>query len=189
MNMTSSIRSLTKGKLATGVRQARCVALTATGKRCCRRTRCSDKCTQHLELLDGLRIAPSLLAGAGLGLFTTVARSKGQRIVQYAGKHVQLDPSKAESEAYGGVYVLEMSQSHFIDASSPVSGAGRYSNTARAWNVARGECRGNNAHFTLDRRGRGTAWITATKALQAGDEVLTAYGRQYRIPYPPSASD
>ena len=163
--------------------RVRCVSFTTTRQRCTRWTSRSDKCNQHLELEDGLRVAPSRLTDAGWGLFTTVARRKGQHITQYAGARVRVDPSSPEGRSYGGVYVLQLSPTEFIDACHPCCSAGRYSNTARAWNVAQGECRGNNAHFTLDRRGGGTAWITATRTVNAGEEVLTAYGRQYHIPH------
>jgi hypothetical protein len=131
-----------------------------------------------LRLEEGVSIGPSNISNAGLGLFSTIARRTGDRIVPYAGKRVKL---KSSNSSYGGAYVLELSPVLFIDAAAPFSGPGRYSNTARARNIASGECRGNNAHFTINRR-TGTAWITATRPIKEGEEVLTAYGRGYRMP-------
>jgi len=166
-----------------------CVSLTTAGIRCVRPVKRGHKCAQHLRLEDGLCIAPSHLHNGGWGLFTTIARKKGERITPYTGARVVLDEAAmAEYEAYGygGEYVLQLSQTQFIDASHPTSCAGRFSNTARWWNIARKECRGNNAHFTLN-RSKKTAWITATRDIQAGEEVLTAYGSTYRIHPPPSS--
>lgn len=154
-----------------------CTSLTNQGARCLRWTSQGNKCAQHLHCEDGLAIAASTIAEAGLGLFTTVARRKGDRIVPYQGKVVHRD---AADEHYGGVYVLQLTATRFIDAASPSSGAGRYSNTARAHNIAHHQCRGNNAHFTIH-RATNSAWITATRNMDAGEEVFTAYGSSYRI--------
>lgn len=158
----------------------RCVAQTAVTKQCSRWARYGNKCAQHLRSEDQLLIAPSGIAQAGSGLFTTKARRKGDRIAPYMGKYVKLT---SPNEKYGGAYVLQLTKTLFIDAAAPSSGAARYSNTARPHNVARKECRGNNAHFTLNRR-NGTAWITATRSIPAGEEVFTAYGGSYPIPLP-----
>jgi hypothetical protein len=111
-----------------------------------RKTAHGHKCAQHLRAEDGLLIARSTLADAGLGLFSTVARQKGDCIAPYTGLHVRLRAADAQ---YGGAYVLQLTQTRFIDAAHPASGAARYSNTARALNVARKQCRGNNAHFEM----------------------------------------
>jgi hypothetical protein len=157
-----------------------CKSLTVQGARCSRWTNQGDKCAQHLRVDDGLAIAPSTIAEAGLGLFTTVARRKGERIVPYRGRSVHL---ASADERYGGVYVLQLTATRFIDAAAPSSGAGRYSNTARKHNIARQQCRGNNAHFTIH-RATNTAWITATRNIRAGEEVFTAYGSTYRLAPP-----
>jgi hypothetical protein len=111
-----------------------------------RNTAHGHKCAQHLRAEDGLLIARSTLAGCGLGLFSTVTRKKGDCIAPYTGIHVQL---RRADETYGGAYVLQLTQTQFIDAADPASGAARYSNTARALNIARRQCRGNNAHFEM----------------------------------------
>jgi hypothetical protein len=116
-----------------------------------------------------------------------VARRKGDRVAEYTGKHVTL--AETDDGSYGGEYVLQISSTTFIDAACTSSGAGRYSNTARSYNVARKECRGNNAHFTLNRRGKASAWITATKNMRPGAEVYTAYGRAYCVEFRQSLRD
>ena len=172
--MTRSKQSITLGQ--------HCASLTVAGDPCLRPVKRGHKCAQHLSLDDGLRIAPSRLQNGGCGLFTTVARKKGERITPYMGVRVVLSKAamaEYEPYGYGGEYVLQLSQTQFIDASLPTSCAGSFSNTARPWNIARKEYRGNNAHFTRDRKGR--AWITATRTISAGEEVLTDYGRTFYI--------
>jgi SET domain-containing protein len=169
-----------------------CTCRTISGAICLRKTAHGHKCAQHLRAEDGLLIARSTLADAGLGLFSTVARQKGDRIAPYTGIHVRL---RAADERYGGAYVLQVTRTQFVDAAHPASGAARYSNTARAINVARKQCRGNNAHFEMvtvtpsvtfgefDRaRGVATPCIVATRSIKAGEEVFTAYGRSYSFP-------
>ena len=160
-----------------------CQSYTAAGARCSRWTSRGNKCAQHLRAENGLAIGRSTLAEAGLGLFTIIPRRRGERIVPYLGKSVTL---ASADERYGGEYVLQLTRTQFIDAAATSSGAGRYSNTARPHNVARKQCRGNNAHFTLNRTTK-TAWITATRNIHAGEEVFTAYGSKYRIQLPPSS--
>ena len=140
-------------------RGVQCQSHTATGTRCSRWTSKGNQCAQHLRAENGLAIAPSTIAEAGLGLFTTIARRKGERIVPYLGTPINL---VSADERYGGEYVLQLTRTQFIDAAATSSGAGRYSNTARPHNVARKQCRGNNAHFTLNRTTK-TAWITDDK--------------------------
>lgn len=154
-----------------------CKSHTFTGARCLRWTSRGDKCAQHLRLENGLEIAPSTITEAGLGLFTTIARRKGDNIIPYCGTHTHL---AASDERYGGEYVLQLTRLHFIDAAIPSSRAGRYSNTARSRDISQGLRRGNNAHFTLNRTTK-TACITATRNIHAGEEVFTAYGSTYRI--------
>ena len=43
------------------------------------------------------------------------------------------------------------------------------------------QSRGNIAHFTLKSRGEGTAWMTATRKIPTGEEVLIADGRTFPI--------
>ena len=159
-----------------------CQSYTVANARCSRWTSHGNKCAQHLRVENGLAIGPSTIAEAGLGLFTIIPRRKGERVVPYLGASVTLTSA---DERYGGEYVLQLTRTQFIDAAATSSGAGRYSNTARPHNVARKQCRGNNAHFTLNRTTK-TAWITATRNIHAGEEVFTAYGSTYRIHPPPS---
>jgi len=164
-------------------RGVQCKSHTTTGARCSRWTGKGNQCAQHLRAENGLAIIPSTIAEAGLGLFTTIARRKGDRIVPYLGTSVTLTSA---DERYGGEYVLQLTRTQFIDAAATSSGAGRYSNTARPHNVAKKQCRGNNAHFTLNRTTK-TAWITATRNIHAGEEVFTAYGSTYPLHPPPSS--
>src|SRR4051794_17971590 len=103
----------------------RCKALTANGARCRRKTTKGDMCTQHLGLREGLRIKPSTLPGAGMGLFATKPIPKGKKIVEYAGTE--------SARPIHGLYVLEINPHRFIDANRSTD-VGGYSNTCRTHN-------------------------------------------------------
>jgi hypothetical protein len=81
-------------------------------------------------------------------------------------------------------YTVRVTHTEFIDATEPTSGAARFSNTARRWNIAANECRGNNATLSVDRMDGGTVTIRATGKIRAGEEILTAYGSSFRITDP-----
>ena len=159
------------------MKAVRCCALTAGGSRCARFTHISNMCKQHLRSIHHVRIGPSSIPGplAGDGLFVTRARKKGDEIVPYEGK-------KRRKLPFDTTYVLRCKPHLFIDASNPTSGVGRYSNTARSFNATTDQGgRSNNARYTVDPR-TGKAHIVATKAIKAGNEVLTAYGKGYGCP-------
>ena len=54
----------------TKLQSMRCTSQTQNGKRCKNRTRKSHKCWIHLGKEDNLRIKPSTIPNAGLGLFS-----------------------------------------------------------------------------------------------------------------------
>ena len=144
---------------------------------------CCSPYSHSSEVLDRVNSILSFCASK-----TKQIHVESLRLSENASNALRLSHHHRHS-LYGGEYVLQLSRSHFIDACCPTSCAARYSNTARSWNVARGgECRGNNACFTLDRRGRELAWITATRTIRAGEEILTAYGGGFTIPRTDSES-
>ena len=105
-----------------------CSGRTRAGKRCARRTAKTPLCYQHLNSEYHVKIKPSHIKAAGLGLYTTIARKKGDNVVPYSGAQVQ-----SNNPDYGGDYVLQIKRHPptFINASATTSGAGRYSNNAR----------------------------------------------------------
>lgn len=152
------------------VETQRCEGRTRRGQ-CKLNTRKGKYCHIHLELKEGLKIKPSTLPNAGMGLFATKQFHQGEKITPYTGDLVvSHDPS------YGNAYVLQLKQNPptFIDARKTTAGAGRYSNSCRG-----GQCV-NNANFVYDRL-RKVANIKAKKLIKPGQEILTAYGRGYWV--------
>ena len=122
------------------------------------------------------------LSHGGLGLFTTMDRASGDTIASYAGKRISLrgKPQSAIDEV-ASEYIVRITNTEFIDATEPTSCAVRFSNTARRWNIAAKECRGNNASFAVNRMDGGSVSIRATSNIRAGEEILTAYGSSFHI--------
>ena len=149
-----------------------CAGKTRAGNRCARRTARTPLCYQHLNSEYHVKIKPSHVKEAGLGLYTTIARKKGDNVVPYSDDKVQ-----SNNPDYGGDYVLQIRRHPptYINANATTSGAGRYSNNAR-----RGinEKIRNNAKLSLN-SGAGKANVKATQRIAANHEVFTAYGPTY----------
>jgi hypothetical protein len=153
-----------------------CVATTNDGIRCHRITARGNMCPQHLESIQGLKIAPSLIPNAGYGLFTTCERKRGDNIVRYTGLIViELEPEDGEEDVlYDGDYVLEVKKTYprvSIDARQSV-------NTGGFVNAPRGTTKQTNVQFSYDKR-KQIAWVRATKKILAGAELLVGYGGGY----------
>lgn len=151
-----------------------CSGHTKAGRRCARRTSKTNLCYQHLNSELHLKIKPSHIKAAGLGLYTTIPRKKDANVAKYSGeKVISHDPN------YGGDYVLQIRNipPTFINANATTSGPGRYSNNARRGQHELPGVR-NNANLRLNVRA-GTADIKATHAIAANHEVYTAYGGTY----------
>ncbi len=145
-----------------------CEAKTQDGTRCKRRTcRTSEYCYQHLEKIKGLRVKPSNIPKAGMGLFTTKQRKKGSTVARYTGT-VATKPK--------GLYSVALPKHTFMNSTSSQNAVGRYANTCRAKNKP--GCNGNNARFAIH---RGNVSLKATNNIQAGREVFVSYGAGYRV--------
>ena len=143
-----------------------CTATTAKGNRCRKRTCRSGLCWQHLKRDSGLRIRPSGVPGAGLGLFAAAEFKRGDVIAPYEGEKLT---RRRVDERYGdetAQYVLCRDAAHCVDASASNASAARFANDAR------GSDKRNNARY------RGFN-IAATRTVRPGDEILVPYGREY----------
>lgn len=119
-----------------------------------------------------LEIKTSTLPGAGKGLFTTTAIPKGTRIVEYKGKVTTW--AKADHEDGDNAYIFFLNNRHVIDAAKRPSALARYANDARGLGRVRGIS--NNAEYHGDGK---KVYITATKNIAAGAEILVQYGKDY----------
>lgn len=105
----------------------------------------------------GVEVRPSLIAGQGL--FTSVARRSGERILEIEGEIIDGDEAEAR-DSLGNVYIYEVDDLAYIDASST---AGRHVNhsctptcgiqgdgeESRLWLVARQDL-APGAELTID---------------------------------------
>ena len=66
----------------------RCEGTAKSGNRCKNRTCRGKLCWQHLKKRDSLRVKPSGIQGAGMGLFTTKPFKKNEKIVDYTGERM-----------------------------------------------------------------------------------------------------
>jgi hypothetical protein len=157
---------------ASSTTSIQCRSFNINGNRCKRFTCHGYTCFYHLRKEMGLVVKQSSIPRASLGLFTVWPRVKGDRIVAYEGEHIR-------SEAvYSGPYVLQLSKHSYIDANDPFCGVGRYANCCRTGDKGEGSCRANNTHLAIDSASK-TASIIATRSMEAGEEVLCAYGQSY----------
>lgn len=121
---------------------------------------------------EKVRVRKSQLPGAGKGLFARVEIPKGTRIVEYTGVITtwkEVDHNDGENG-----YIYYVKRNHVIDASRTPEALARYANDARG--LARVRGLSNNASYTEDGL---KVYITATKDIPAGAEILVSYGKEY----------
>lgn len=148
----------------------RCTGVNRNGQRCKRNTCRTDLCFQHLRIIEGLKIKPSNITGADLGLWAARDFAIRSNIVRYTGEE-SLVPIH-------GNYVLEINNNLFIDAKNTNSAAGRYINDCRTPDIRMGNCRSNNAKFSYDYHNR-KANIKASRNIPNGAEIYIPYSRNY----------
>ena len=128
---------------------------------------CSGSCCwQHLQRDKGLRIKPSTVPGAGLGLFAPQDFRPSGKIAPDPG--AQLTRAAIE-QRYGderGEYVLCRDSKRCIDSAATNSSAARYANDSRGTDFR------NNSRFRALR-------VEATRRIRPGDEIFVAYGKDY----------
>jgi hypothetical protein len=155
--------------------RARCIGVTLKGARCKRNTiKYVNRCYNHARSELGLVVKKSTLPGAGLGLFTTVARKRGDLLSQYVGEVVD---DATEDERYGDAtapYSLAIGRDRVIDPACK-RGIASYANHKPASTA--------NAHFSKNRATKG-ADIKAKKKIAANSEVFVNYGNDYRLSEP-----
>lgn len=118
-----------------------------------------------------LVIKESSIPGAGMGLFTEQPIAKGSRIVEYKGRIRTWKEVEHEDENY---YIFFVTEEHVIDASNYRKSPARFINDARGITKIKGLT--NNSKFVIDGL---RVFVVATKNLQAGDEILLSYGKEY----------
>lgn len=154
---------------------ARCIGLNKNGSRCKRRTcRYLPFCFTHLRRDAGLQVKPSTIAGAGDGLFTTVARKREEKIVEYTGEVLSGEEADARYGPQATMpYVLEPGQGQVIDAACR-RGPGAYANHKTR----------SQANTRFSRSPDGSIWLRATKNIPANTELFVSYGDRFIMHQP-----
>ncbi len=107
-----------------------------------------------------------------MGLFTREKIHKGSRIVEYKGRLEKWQDIKHE-DGYNG-YLLRVNARWAINALPFKKALGRFANDAKG--LSRAANLKNNAEYLLEGR---RCFIFATRHIEAGQEILVGYGREY----------
>ncbi|HEU5366648.1 MAG TPA: SET domain-containing protein [Hanamia sp.] len=119
-----------------------------------------------------LVIKKSKIPGAGNGLFTTIFIPKGTRIIEYKGRITSWRDVLNGKEF--NAYVYYVNRNHVIDAMKRKKSLGRYANDATGLTKIDGIS--NNTRYVVEDN---RVFIEAKKDIQAGEEILVSYGREY----------
>lgn len=142
----------------------------ADGTPCSRFTDKGHLCPQHAVQLLGVCVQPSLIPGAGLGLFAA-GRSfdRGDVVCEYEGRILASTAQFLSNPSAYGVRLYK----GVLDARFSNEGFGRFANTSA-------NMRGRNAQLItqakLRRGGSGSrVFLQAVKRIEDGEEVLIHY--------------
>jgi SET domain-containing protein len=115
-------------------------------------------------------IAPSLIPGAGMGLYAGEHIRRGEQIVMVTGERY---PSGSDMISEDNLYLLDTGDgtNDCID----VTGPAMYANDACG--LSRIEGLVNNAIFRVQEDG--SLWLEATRTIREGAEIFASYGRAY----------
>ena len=150
----------------------RCTGTTKAGNRCRKRTCRSGLCWIHLKKEKNLRIKPSQIPGAGLGLWTTKSFKANERVDAYKGEELtrrQVEARYPAGEA--AVYTIcagDDPRSKCIDARKTNSSAARFANDARG-----------SSRFTNNVKIPSTVMRVKGKGVPANRELFLNYGDTY----------
>ncbi len=166
-----SRRAASRSRSSSSIVEVDCEELTDTG----------DLCAQHAIDMLGLAVKPSTIEGAGLGLFTTRPRRRGEYICAYLGRIMsredfELAPDAYSVQSYGG---------KMLSARYSTDGFGRYANDGRSNTV-------NNCVLLTEAkfvrmygqarartREKGAICMAARRSIPAGAELFVSYGDDY----------
>ena len=158
----------------------RCEANTRTGNQCRRRAVIGSSpalCWNHLLKEKHLRIATSLLANAGKGLFAfditkdvgEIVFKRGDYIVEYGGEPITQDVLNQRYGIGTAPYGVEVKKGRSFEDGACRRGVGSHSNTF---------VRNQNARLGIGRGG--IVKLYATKVIRNGEEIYVGYGKAYK---------
>jgi hypothetical protein len=154
----------------------RCTATTSKGTRCKRRVCVGVAvCHSHRKSL-GVKVKQSNIANAGKGLFATKTFKKNAVIGSYSGENVsqaEINRRYGNSKRDNAPYALGAS-----NANGRVLDSACSRSIMSIANSGRQRSR-NNAKFSHKMKQDGTINVRATKKIEAGDEIMIWYGKDY----------
>ena len=121
-----------------------------------------------------LEVKKSNIPGAGKGLFVNRDVKKGERIVEYLGEIITWKECDIRAERDEGGYVFYVNRKKCIDAFHMPEALARFANDANGLIKEKGIT--NNCKYEIYKN---TGWITSTKGIKAGSEILVRYGFEY----------
>jgi SET domain-containing protein len=119
-----------------------------------------------------LFVKPSLIPGAGKGLFTKKPIVKGSRIVEYKG--IRTTWKEVDDDNGKNGYIYYINRNLVINAKPLTKTLGRYANDANG--LKKIKALTNNARYVVDEF---KVYIEAAKDIPAGGEILVRYGKEY----------
>src|SRR6478735_2727239 len=153
--------------------KAQCKYKHEDGRQCTKITTYTHPyCAAHTKKVFGLRVAPSQIKFAGLGLWAEKSFKKGEYVVEYAGERIT---TKQYDERYGdeayGSYGMGLSTRTVIDARKTDSGLGRYVCDHYGSGLK------PNVRYIVDKN---KVQIEALRKIEPGEEFLVSYGAAMR---------
>ncbi|MFZ3044201.1 MAG: SET domain-containing protein-lysine N-methyltransferase [Minisyncoccia bacterium] len=118
----------------------------------------NDMGTKKSKYPEGVRVGRS---SAGLGLFATRAYKKGERVIEYVGRHI----STAEEYTSKSKYLFEVNKRKTIDGKPSMNIAGYINHSCKP-----------NCEPEIE---RGRVFIDTIKSIKAGEEFTYDYGEEY----------
>jgi hypothetical protein len=157
-----------------------------TGRQCRLRTCATARfCWIHTRAgrppNHGLRVKPSTIPNAGLGLFAAVDIPADTVIAYYRGQRLtrkQLD--RRYGRHHQGDYVIKIRPNVYIDACNTQSTVARYANTCDVPVRVRAPCR-NNAIFLYDEARNRLELLSCDRPIRRGEEITVSYGDGYVV--------
>ena len=128
-------------------------------------------CKQHLRFVKGVEIKQSQIIEAGMGVYATKKIPKNYNILEYIG-------TRYESIEETNPYILQVTNTMYIDASCPYSCTARFVNNCRPCDKSHYKLRGNNCKFSINVKTK-KAYIKTTRIIGAGEELFVSYGTSY----------
>jgi hypothetical protein len=149
------------------VPRVQCSAMNKYNRRCLHFTNSSMYCWQHQKKVSGVRIAPSKIKGADMGLFAAKLFKKGDRISGITGNKVNTN------REISGEHLYRIDRNKYIDAKKVTGAPGRYANDSRE-----GDPGHNNARLVYSVKQK-VAGLIAKEKIKPGKEIMADYGNHF----------